>query len=110
MGTIGERIVIFDHECAFSFLLAIFPNARPWELSGKGYLSNHVLRDTLKGLQYDDSFADRLGSLEQRVISSFSDEIPEKWERECLPQIELHLRLMRDNVRAFVDELQGTLR
>jgi hypothetical protein len=44
----GDKIRIFDHESAFSFLLEIFPSPRPWLLGTEIYLDDHVF---YKGLR-----------------------------------------------------------
>src|SRR6185437_5976243 len=49
LATQGDEIVLFDHECAFSFLLAIFPSPEPWDLSREAYLAEHVFRVPLQG-------------------------------------------------------------
>lgn len=109
LGTQGDQIVIFDHECAFSFLLAILPSPRPWELVNEVYLANHVFRSSLNGLQYDGSFREKLSSLSDDVIAGFVENVPDEWPRDYIPRIEQHLRLMRDNAEVFINNLQRSL-
>jgi hypothetical protein len=48
----GDSLIIFDHEMAFSFLLALFPSA-PWSLDAQQYLLEHVFFRTLKSKAID---------------------------------------------------------
>ncbi len=47
--TRGDELIVFDHETAFSFLLAILPDAEPWKLTQARYLDNHVFIRRLRG-------------------------------------------------------------
>lgn len=110
LGTQGDQIVLFDHECAFSFLLAIFPSPRPWEVANETYLVDHVFRSALTGLTYEGTFLTSLNSLNDETIETISASIPEDWVRANLPRIQDHLRQVRDNGMIFIEELQRTLR
>jgi hypothetical protein len=110
LGTLGNEIIIFDHESAFSFLLAIFASTEPWKLNTEGYLDDHVFARCLRHERLSIDFAERLANLSQAALAGIAAQVPEGWKADDLPKIEAHLQLMREHVAEFADEVGRRLR
>jgi hypothetical protein len=80
LGTRGNEIIIFDHESAFSFLLAILPSTEPWKLSAEVYLDNHVFARSLRHERLPDDFVERLANLSEAALAGIASQIPEEVE------------------------------
>jgi hypothetical protein len=109
LGTIDGRIVIFDHELCFSFLLDIFPSEEPWKLASQQYLADHVFIRQLKDQAVPESFRDKISELTDDALESFSDLIPEGWRQNAILRIENHLRLIREHADEFTGEIERRL-
>jgi hypothetical protein len=105
LGTRGGKIVVFDHESAFSFLLSIFPSKEPWRLAAESYLDNHVFATRLKGEAFCDDFTQRLSSLTGEALQFISSQFPVDWPLQDLPKMEAHLELVRQHSAEFADEV-----
>jgi hypothetical protein len=109
LGSRGDDLFIFDHESAFSFLLAIFPSKTPWKLITEGYLDQHVFARTLKQVTLPADFKQSLDALSDDLIDDLSNRIPDEWRSDELPRIGSHLALIREHSDEFVEEVTGRL-
>ncbi len=109
LGTRGNELIIFDHESAFSFLLAISPSAEPWRLRSEIYLDNHVFARSLRGERLPNDFTERLANLSAPALAHIADQIPEDWQAGDLPKIQAHLRLMQQHAPEFAEEVERRL-
>jgi hypothetical protein len=105
----GDSLISFDHEMAFSFLLALFPLA-PWSLDAQQYLLEHVFFRTLKSKAIDlTSFTTSLVGLTEGVLTEYSADVPGEWNDDTLPKIKLHLCAIRDHVAEFAEAVRRFL-
>ena len=109
LGTRGNELVIFDHESAFSFLLAIFPSAEPWRLNTEIYLDKHVFARSLREERLSNDFTERLANLLPPALAHIANQVPEDWQADDLPKIEAHLRLMQQHAAEFAEEVERRL-
>jgi hypothetical protein len=109
LGSRGDDLFIFDHESAFSFLLAIFPSKTPWKLITEGYLDQHVFARALKQVTFPVDFKRSLDALSDGLINDLSNQIPDEWQSDDLPRIGSHLALIREHSDEFVEEVTGRL-
>lgn len=109
LGTIDGKILVFDHELCFSFLLSIFPAQEPWKLETQGYLADHVFMRQLKDQAVPESFRDKILELTDDVLESFSNQIPEEWRQNTILRIEDHLRMIREHADEFTAALERRL-
>jgi hypothetical protein len=105
----GDSLIIFDHETAFSFLLALFPSV-PWNLDSQQYLFEHVFFRTLKSKAIDlTSFTNSLGGLTDDVLTEFLSDVPTEWNDDSLPKIKEHLCAIRQHIAEFAEALRRFL-
>jgi len=109
LGSRGDDLFIFDHESAFSFLLAIFQSPTPWRLATEDYLERHVFARTLKHVPFPADFLQSLNDLSGEVMRDFSLQIPDEWRSEDLPRIESHLAIIREHGAEFAEEVTRRL-
>jgi len=111
LGTVGDRLTIYDHELAFSFRYDIMPNPMPWVVSGQPFWSQHALFQGLRHKALDlDRFTARLSGLPEDFAGRLREVLPESWERAVLPAIDQHLTSVRDHAAEFVEEIRRILR
>jgi hypothetical protein len=105
----GDSLIIFDHETAFSFLLALFPSD-PWSLDDQQYLSEHVFFRTLKSKGVDlTAFTNSLAGLSDVVLAEFLADVPSEWCDDSLPKIKEHLGAIRDHGAEFAEAVRRFL-
>jgi hypothetical protein len=105
-----EDIRIFDHESAFSFLLAIFPSAHPWQLGTESYLDEHVFFNGLHKRQVDwTAFIDALRNLPTDFFVTLRNDLPEEWNATAFDRIEEHITLVIQHADDFELELRRRL-
>ena len=108
--TRGDSLLVFDHETAFSFLLALFPSPEPWKLADQQYLTDHVFYRKLKSKPIDlTGFTASLGGLSDALLAGIVADVPAEWNNDNLPKIERHLRTVRDRAGEFAQEVQRIL-
>ena len=107
LGTQGDALQVFDHECAFSFLYNIFPTAFPWDLTAEHYLNDHVFVKALRNRANNwRPFLQLLAGIDSQFVPSIANELPTDWNLTRLPDIELHLAVVRDHSNDFELQLQ----
>lgn len=109
----GDDVYVYDHESAFSFLLAIAPSRTPWTLDDEFYLDRHVFFRGLKGQPHDTmditDFISRLKSLTDDTLRRITSDIPERWMGNGSVGIESHLRKLRAHSDDFAVALNRRL-
>lgn len=109
LGTRGDDLFVYDHECAFSFLVNLLQTERPWLLNSEIYLENHVFAKLLRRAPFPLNFLESLADLSAEVIKQFSDQIPNEWRSLHLGKIESHLLLMQEHSAEFANEVTRRL-
>jgi hypothetical protein len=106
----GDILLIFDHETAFSFLLAVIPSGTPWKLSDQRYLTDHVFYRNLRSKPIDlTGFTAALTGLSDALLAGIVADVPAEWNNDNLPKIERHLRTVRDLAGEFAEEVRRFL-
>ena len=76
---LGNNLLIFDHESAFSHFLSILP-VFPWEADGLGFLKDHIFFHALRGSDLLlDRFQGALEAIDEARMSSYIECIPAEW-------------------------------
>jgi HipA-like protein len=108
--TSGDEIWVFDHECSFSFLLAIGRRGAAWELEREVYLRDHVFFHGLRGRGIDLShFLKRLSELTDPTLERLAADVPKEWTSRGISKIAEHLRAQREHAEGFAEQLRRRL-
>lgn len=107
----GDGLLLFDHEAAFSFLLAIRPPNRPWEVDNERYLSKHVFYRRLKSKQIElEGFVANLMNLSEAKLEGIVGEFPAEWDNEhSVKRIVQHILGIREHAQEFADSIRRVL-
>lgn len=110
-GFVGDRLLAYDFELAFSFLLAlqIGPRVPAWKVSEHGIANGHLFRGQLRNSACNfDPFLSLLGDLSDQRLAQLAAMLPPTWDmwtnRVCA-----HIMEVRDNRTDFALELRRTL-
>lgn len=109
MLTDGTEIVIYDHELAFSFVLDIFANPKPWEIreSDLEWINKHCLLLKIKGKEFDfREFSQRFDNLDENFWKTAKNLIPNQWLSNQFNRIKHHFSEICKNKKAFIIELK----
>ena len=114
MLTNGESILIFDHEAAFGFILALpmFRSKTPWIIPewDKVWIKNHYLFDRMKyGEDNFSSFIDNLSVLDKNFWDKMYNLLPKEWVTEQVNDIIIYLQAIVENKEKFLKELNQVL-
>jgi hypothetical protein len=106
--TSGEKLVVIDHECAFSFLNVIGAAGEPWTLGNGDFMERHALRYGLSSRTLD--WADCRSAV-QRLTPAFFDalrgDLPPEWNGDAdVAKIKDHIAFVVDHIEDFEIELQ----
>ncbi|MDZ4796914.1 MAG: HipA family kinase [Bryobacteraceae bacterium] len=108
--TQGDRIVLFDHELAFSFLLDILPSTSPWRVEEQTYLTEHVFFRLLRSRVVDLArFESLLAELAGPSLDGILAAVPPEWNNESLEKIEQHLRVLSAHASEFAEAVRRRL-
>jgi len=109
----GDRILIFDHELAFSFLLMYFGSApQPGEIpeSEMDWIKNHYFYEYLKGNERDfNDFVDKFADINENFWATAEKLIPEEWMGDHFTKIKNTLNAFILNKENFKKELKRIL-
>lgn len=108
MVTEGKRILIFDHELAFSFVFLLIRSKTPWiiEESELIWIKKHYFYQALKNKECDFSnFVNKLSSLNENFWATVNVNIPEDWKTEQYTKIKEHLDSIIANKEEFLNQL-----
>ena len=109
MITDGTEIVIYDHELAFSFVLDIFTNPKPWEIrqTDLEWINKHCLLPKIKGKGfYFGEFSQRFDNLDENFWETARTLIPDEWLSDQFDRIKQHFSAICNNKDAFILELK----
>ena len=106
LGTVGDRLYIYDHELAFSFRLNIIPASEPWRLAGQNFWNDHVFFNSLKRKTLSlEPFVSRLSAMPSNLLEELESSLPADWTRDLFPIINTYLRTLADHADEFKQEL-----
>lgn len=108
MLTDGEKILIFDHELAFGFVMDIIKNSTPWILSDsdKVWVKNHFFYQAMKeGEPNFDTFVEKFEVLNENFWNCLNVLIPEKWRTQQVDEIKSNLTALIENKGMFLREV-----
>lgn len=109
MITNGAELVIYDHELAFSFTLALPKNPKPWELqsSDLSWIKKHVLWDKIKGRQFDfNDFSQKLDQFDVCFWKAANHLIPSGWLSGQFEAIKQYFADICIHKATFIQELK----
>lgn len=108
--TRGNELIVFDHESAFSFLLAILQPPEAWKLTGTPYLDHHVFFRRLKSQKIDlTGFEETLTRLDDNAVADFAAAVPPEWNNRDWPRIADHLRAIGAHATEFAEAVRRKL-
>ena len=115
----AERVGVYDHEQAFSFLhLPIIGGApRPWALADQvgafRYMEGHAFYPSLRGAKLNlGPFEGRLTALSDEVIEGLLEPVPAEWRQvhDLCAKTADYLREARKERTAFLNFVKHLLR
>ncbi len=110
LGFLGEKLIAFDFESTFSFLLPILGAvAEPWEVSRNGIGLSHILARKLRPHEVDwQPLINAVAACDTRQLAALADELPAHW-RGYMPTVQAHLTNLQSNLHRLAFELQRSL-
>ena len=109
--TDGDRLVVIDHEAAFSFLLALFAPAEPWTPDASGYLRDHIFYPSLRAMLVSgERIRASLEALSPESLTAIGDAVPEEWHGAFVPSILEHVKAVAEHANEFVTATKQILR
>lgn len=115
----SDRIGVYDHEQAFSFLsVPIIGGApRPWVTAHQGngfrFLEQHIFYRSLRGGRLNLlPFQEKLGALTDAQIQAYADSVPAAWRKknDLCERIVEYLREAREQREGLVNFIKHLLR
>ncbi len=112
MITDGDRLVLLDHELAFSFVrvLSFLRNSEPWSFNeeDKSIFLKHCLYTRVKGhINRLDEFCEKMTRFDASFWESVKSNIPEEWySQEEFESIRGHVDLMVANRHDFIQNVK----
>lgn len=115
----SERVGVYDHEQAFSFLhLAIIGGApRPWVVADQArafrFMEGHAFYPALRGAKLNlKPFENRLADLSDEVIEGLLKPVPEEWQQghDLCAKTADYLREAREERLVFLNFVKHLLR
>jgi hypothetical protein len=112
MLTDGEKIMIFDHELAFGFVMDIIKNPTPWLISDsdRSWIKNHFFYPTLKENEHNfDTFVESFEVLDKNFWNQTNVYIPDAWKTIQVNEIKDNLTALINNKTIFLHQLYKVL-
>jgi hypothetical protein len=112
MLTDGEKILIFDHELAFSFVMDIVKNPTPWIIGAADlpWIKNHYFYNVLRQSAYNfDAFVEGFNVLNENFWSKVNVLIPREWVTSQVSEIQNNMELLVKNRHQFLEHLYKSL-
>jgi hypothetical protein len=115
----SDRIGVYDHEQAFSFLsMQIIGGApKPWSVASQAksfrFLEQHIFYRSLRGGRLSlGPFKEKLGSLTNKQIQAYADSVPAAWcgKSDLCERIAEYLQEARDQRESLVNFIKHLLR
>jgi hypothetical protein len=113
MLTDGEKVIVFDHELAFSFVMDIIKNPTPWIIGDpdKTWIKNHFFYPVLRENEHNfDNFVESFAILDEKFWGKAINFLPKEWVTEQVNQIKGNLQTLIKNKTTFLNELYKVLK
>lgn len=76
---LGDKLLIYDHESAFSHFMSILPVA-PWDTGGLGFLKDHIFFQALRGGNLAlDRLKGALEAIDGARMDEYIQSVPPEW-------------------------------
>lgn len=108
----GDELRFFDHDQAFSFLLALFGSGPLNQPETYSFLSQHFVRPLLsRNRELFSRLEGAWESVSSDVVHSYAGHIPDSWtgKQKYFPQIEVYLNKVRTELAPALDAVTLTL-
>ncbi len=103
------RLVAFDFEMAFSFVLLVGAADPPWQVAQLAFARQHLFYRELRGRELDwRPLLAAVADLTDPALNELLGPIPASW-RAAEAKVRAHLAGIRENLSSFGRELQGSL-
>ncbi|NJL18855.1 MAG: hypothetical protein HC901_00575 [Bdellovibrionaceae bacterium] len=80
---LGDKILIYDHESAFSHFMSI-RSVAPWEAGGLAFLKDHIFFQTLRGGNLMlDRLQGALDAIDETRIDEYINSVPAEWNGQA---------------------------
>ncbi|MBI4548531.1 MAG: hypothetical protein HY707_11150 [Ignavibacteriae bacterium] len=106
----GDQLFLFDHDQAFSFLLAIPKIKVPWDLSEQPYLREHVFFNGLRHAQLDlDGMVGAIETVSDDFWDALEKVVPNEWKGSELSRIRSHIESVQQHLDDFMNNVRRIL-
>ena len=112
MLTDGDKVLIFDHELAFAFVMDIIKNPTPWRIGPADlpWIKNHYFYNILKHNEHNfDTFVENFSVLNKNFWSKANILIPGEWVTSQVNEIQTNIDSLVKNRHLFLEQLYNTL-
>ena len=105
------KLIVIDHECAFSFLTAILKPLKAWQLGPSDFMDRHALRYQLASADLDWATCwEAFRTLNKPFFQEVRDSLPAEWHgEEDVNAIEAHVLRVLEHTAEFEEELRGKI-
>lgn len=110
LGILGNNLIAFDFESAFSFLYPILGmKYEPWEVSQSRIGATHILAKQLSQRKIDwQPLIQALEQFDAAKLDALAELLPKKWQG-YMPTVKMHLNKLQDSLSRLEFELQRSL-
>jgi hypothetical protein len=112
MLTNGEKVLIFDHEIAFGFILELFKSKTPWIFTDKDltFMRKHHFYTSLNqdGTANFDQFINQMGFINEQFWNKAASLVPQDWMGH-FDSIKTNVDLFVQNRNEFKNQLYKSL-
>jgi hypothetical protein len=112
MLTDGDKVLIFDHELAFAFVMDIIKNPTPWIIgpADLSWIKKHYFYSVLKQNEHNfDTFVENFSVLDKKFWTKVNVLIPKEWVTSQVNEIQKNIGLLVNNRQRFLEQLYNTL-
>jgi hypothetical protein len=111
LGFLGNRLIAFDFESAFSFLLPVVGvSSEPWEVAKNSVGPRHILAKCLRNHEPDwKPLINALNQLNLAQLDALAELLPNTWQ-SYMPKVKAHLLNLQENSHRLEVELQRSLK
>ena len=106
-------VYVIDHEIAFSFIHALFPNNKPWIFNNEIYelIRIHCLYSNLKGKKFlTNDFFEEFSKLNDTFWTKAYELLPNQWKLNDFSKIRDYLCLKIEHITDFKNEIMEVLK